>query len=132
MAFAFLKIHDIPFLKYVLLIIEYSRNVQKRKWMSLGSDISKLTVPRSVKKKQTKKEKIAEKTVQSLSDVSRLLDHNTFEHVKTKIDSSIDNVSDEYLLQKTFLGKDEGEIKAHHERLDAVAQGKEKITVIQD
>lgn len=114
------------------MIIEYSRNVQKRKWMSLGSDISKLTVPRSVKKKQTKKEKIAEKTVQSLSDVSRLLDHNTFEHVKTKIDSSIDNVSDEYLLQKTFLGKDEGEIKAHHERLDAVAQGKEKITVIQD
>lgn len=127
LALAFLKIHDIPFLKYILLIIEYSRNIQKRKWMSMGSTVKVLTMPRPVQEQKSKKEKIAEKTITSLSDVSRLLDHNTFEHVKTKFDSSIDNISDDYLLQKTFLGRDEKDIDVHHERLNQIAKGKQTI-----
>ncbi len=49
--------------------------------------------------------------------MSKLLDRNTFEHVKTKMDEGIDDVSDKYLIHKTFLGKKEEEINAHEKRL---------------
>jgi len=128
LALAFLKIHDIPFLKYILLVIEYSRNVQKRKWMPLGSKIKGLTAPRPAKEKKSKKEAAAEKTINSLSNVSKLLDRNTFDHVKNKMDDSIDGVSDKYLLHETFLGKKEEDLDAHSERLKDF--GKEKETQV--
>lgn len=42
LALAFLKIHDIPFLRYILLVIEFSRKAQKRYWYSLGSEVKGL------------------------------------------------------------------------------------------
>ena len=35
LAFAFLKIHGIPFLLYIMLVIEFSQKVQKRYWMRM-------------------------------------------------------------------------------------------------
>lgn len=126
LAFAFLKIHDIPFLKYVLLLIEYSQNAQKRKWMSLGSEIKSLTAPRPTQENKSKKEAVAEKTINSLSDVSRLLDRNNFEHIQHKIDAGIDNVSDKYLLHDSFTSKNETELEAHEERLKDLAKNPTK------
>lgn len=122
LAIAFLKIHDIPFLKYILLVIEYSQNAQKRKWMSNGSNIKGLTSPNSVQVPLSTKAKATEKTIASLSDLSRLLDHNTFDHVKSKVDQSLDSISDEYLLHKSFTGKDESDIKEHIQKLNAISK----------
>lgn len=125
--FAFLKIHDIPLLNYILLVIEFSQNQQKRVWMPLGSIIKKLTLPLSTsKKKQTTKEKVAEKTIMSLSQLTKALDHNAFEHIENKSKDDIDAVSDKFLLQKTFLGKSEKEMQAHHARIDKIAQEDKK------
>lgn len=58
----------------------------------------------------------------SLSDVSKMLDHNAFEHLQNKVDASFDSVSDKYLIHDSFLGKSEDEIESHLKRLDKLAK----------
>lgn len=129
LAFSFLKIHDIPFLRYVLLVIEFSRKAQKRYWYSLGSGVKGLTTPPSeqIQKKETKTEVVAKKTIMSLSDVSKMLDRNTFDHLKTDIDSKIDQASDKYLIHESFLDKNEDEIEEHADRLSQIAKERQSL-----
>lgn len=98
--------------------------------MTLGSSVKGLTAPRPVKQNKSKKEQVAEKTINSLSNVSKLLDHNTFEHVKTKMDNSIDDVGDKYLLHKTFLGRKEEDVDAHEERLKQISSNESQPTEV--
>lgn len=78
LAVSFLKINDIPFVEYVLLILERYLNEQKRSWIKLSGDVFWL---RSTEVKKVSSKKVTSKdkkkvTIQDVEKISRMLDES--------------------------------------------------------
>ena len=81
LAVAFLKIHDIRFVKYILLVVERYLTETKRVWVKSAGDVS-LSSSQSTKKKEEPKQKEKPKPKASIKDVdklSRMLDQGSGE-----------------------------------------------------
>ena len=78
-AVAFLKIHDIPFVKYILLVIERYLNETKRTWIKSSGDIflssGSPSKKKELKKAEEKSTKTKEKTtIKDVDKLSKMLD----------------------------------------------------------
>jgi hypothetical protein len=74
LAVAFLRIRDIPFIDFILLILERYLNETKRVWVKSAGDVFPKLVVTHKKKKTSKKntEEKIEKKKASISDVTKL------------------------------------------------------------
>jgi hypothetical protein len=76
--FAFVKIFNVPFSRFILLFIEYNVLPRKRKWLKSSAEIfiSSATAQKStvVQKKVEKKGKETAATIDKLEDLSHMLD----------------------------------------------------------
>lgn len=75
-AFAFIRYHDIPFEKLVLLFIEYKFLPRRRAWQKMAGDplISVFSTPRAMAAKTLHAEESASVRHKKLQEVSRLVD----------------------------------------------------------
>lgn len=77
-AIAFLKIHDIPFTKFVLLYIEYKMRPQQRTWQKMAGDvfISSLsaTLKQTLGKRDRDKSELDRERFKKLDELTKLVD----------------------------------------------------------
>lgn len=105
LAAAMLKIHNVTFIKYLLLMLEFAIKPKKRMWDHRG--ISSLVAPDLTEKKVSEKEKSTtekgRKNV-NLSSLSAMLDSGGFEHVEQVKHEDIDKVNDDDLITEAYFG----------------------------
>lgn len=127
-AFAFLKIANLPFYKYLALVVERLITPSKRVWVKgadrvlFNEDIEKLNENPEEKKKQQEEELQAskEERLQNIGALTEELDRlnqekEAVEKGKTTKTKQIDESSDEGLIQKAFLDKDPQQTPAKEE-----------------
>lgn len=106
LALAMLKIHNVSFGKYILLMLEFAIKPKKRMWDHRG--ISALVAPDLTGKKTDgkKKEQTPKKARGNvnLSDLSATLDSGGFEHVEQISHEDIDEVTDDDLITEAYFG----------------------------
>jgi hypothetical protein len=107
-AAALIRINNISFTKYVMLMIEFAIKPKKRMWDHHG--IAHLVNPdlseTISKKKEDENTGANQKQNVNLSDLSRILDSGGFDHVETVSHEDIDEVSDDNLMIQAFFGKE--------------------------
>lgn len=105
LAAAMLKIHNVTFTKYILLMLEFAIKPRKRIWDHRG--ISALVAPDLREKTGAKeKGKTPEKSRKNvnLSQLSAMLDSGGFEHVQSIKHEDIDKVDDDDLITEAYFG----------------------------
>jgi hypothetical protein len=105
LALAMLRIHNVSFGKYILLMLEHAIKPKKRMWDHRG--ISALVAPDLTDKGAAKKKAVAakkEKENVNLSDLSAMLDSGGFEHVEQVKHEDIDEVKDDDLITEAYFG----------------------------
>lgn len=106
LALAMLKIHNVTFGKYILLMLEFAIKPKKRMWDHRG--ISALVAPDLTDKSAaSKKEEMTEEKERkdvNLSDLSAMLDSGGFEHVEQVKHEDIDEVKDDDLITEAYFG----------------------------
>jgi len=110
LAAAMLKIHNVTFIKYILLMLEFAIKPKKRMWDHRG--ISALVAPDLSEKKAKAKEEVTEekgKKNVNLRDLSATLDSGGFEHVEQVKHEDIDEVTDDDLITEAYFGHKKGE-----------------------
>lgn len=106
LAIAMIRIHNVSFGKYILLLIEFAIKPKKRIWDHRG--ISALVAPDLTEKsadanKETISEKKSRKNV-NLGDLSAMLDSGGFEHIEQVKHEDIDQVTDDDLITEAYFG----------------------------
>lgn len=104
-AAAMLKIHNVTFAKYILLMLEFAIKPKKRMWDHRG--ISALVAPDLTEKKTTAKEGAAAERGRkgvNLSSLSAMLDSGGFENVEQVKHEDIDKVDDDDLITEAYFG----------------------------
>jgi len=106
LAIAMLKIHNVTFGKYILLMLEFAIKPKKRMWDHRG--ISALVAPDLTSKNATSKkvETATEKDKKdvNLSDISATLDSGGFEHIEQVKHEDIDEANDDDLITEAYFG----------------------------
>lgn len=105
LAMAMLRIHNVSFGKYILLMLEFAIKPKKRMWDHRG--ISALVAPDLTDKKAAKKKEVAEeegKKNVNLRDLSATLDSGGFEHVEQIKHEDMDEVKDDDLITEAYFG----------------------------
>ena len=75
LAFAFLKIHSLPFHRFLINLIEYQILARKRTWIQ-GAGDTKPTETTTKKKKEKKEEMPKKKSIKDLDEIAKVLDSN--------------------------------------------------------
>jgi hypothetical protein len=105
LAAAMLKIHNVTFIKYLLLMLEFAIKPKKRMWDHRG--ISAIVAPDLTDKTAAKKKEVAaeegKKSV-NLRDISATLDSGGFEHVEQVKHEDIDEAKDDDLITEAYFG----------------------------
>lgn len=105
-AAAMLKIHNVTFTKYILLMLEFAIKPKKRMWDHRG--ISALVAPDLTEKNEVtgKEGAAAEKGRKNvnLSNLSAMLDSGGFENVEQVKHEDIDKVNDDDLITEAYFG----------------------------
>lgn len=112
LAMAMLKIHNVSFGKYILLMLEFAIKPKKRMWDHRG--ISALVAPDLTDKTAAKKGEIVEEKSKknvNLRDLSATLDSGGFEHVEQVKHEDIDEVNDDDLITEAYFGHKKEESK---------------------
>lgn len=106
LAIAMLKIHNVTFGKYILLMLEFAIKPKKRMWDHRG--ISALVAPDLTDKKATAKKKDVtegkDRKDVNLGDLSAMLDSGGFEHVEQVKHEDIDEAQDDDLITEAYFG----------------------------
>ncbi|MBN2307023.1 PrgI family protein [Candidatus Peregrinibacteria bacterium] len=106
LAIAILKIHNVTFGKYILLMLEFAIKPKKRLWDHRG--ISALVAPDLTEKSMASKEKavagLKAKRSVNLRDISATLDSGGFEHVEQIKHEDIDEAKDDDLITEAYFG----------------------------
>lgn len=109
-AIAMIKIHNVTFGKYLLLVLEFAIKPKKRLWDHRG--IAALVTPdlttdteKAAQKKQAeaRDQEINKKSV-NLSDLSAMLDSGGFDNVQVAQHEDIDEATDEDLITEAYFG----------------------------
>lgn len=103
---AVVKIHNVSFGKYILLVLEFALKPKKRMWDHRG--IVNLVDPDLTDKTAAKKmaaatEEDTKKDV-NVSDLSSVLDSGGFEHVQKVQHKDIDEATDDDLITEAYFG----------------------------
>ncbi len=105
LAAAMLKIHNVSFIKYLLLTLEFAIKPKKRYWNHRG--IANIVAPDLTEEKKGAKKPETAETKQknvNLRDVSAMLDSGGFEHVGKIEHEDIDKVEDDDLITQAYFG----------------------------
>ena len=106
LAIAMLKIHNVTFGKYILLMLEFAIKPKKRMWDHRG--ISALVAPdltdKTAAAKKTGPAETKGKKNVNLRDLSATLDSGGFEHVEQVTHEDIDEVKDDDLITEAYFG----------------------------
>ncbi|MFH0837903.1 MAG: PrgI family protein [Patescibacteria group bacterium] len=105
LALAMLKIHNVSFGKYILLMLEFAIKPKKRLWDHRG--ISALVAPDLTEKSAVAQKGVTEQKVRknvNLGDLSAMLDSGGFEHVEQVKHEDIDEVKDDDLITEAYFG----------------------------
>ena len=105
LALAMLRIHNVSFGKYLLLMIEFAIKPKKRIWNHRG--ISALVAPdltEKSRKQQSNVKKESERKDVNLRDLSAMLDSGGFEHIQPVKHEDIDDVNDDDLITEAYFG----------------------------
>ncbi len=140
-AFALIKINDVPLLRYILLFMEFSIKPKKRIWDHRG--IAHLVSPDIDEKMADKTSdenstlNMQSKNATNLEELTRMLDSGGFDHLKNIEHDDLDVTQDENLVTQAYFGHKKGKSKtdnmywrtldAHKEMLDVFA----KVSVTQ-
>ncbi len=129
---ALVKVNDVTFTKYLLLMTEFSIKPKKRVWDHRG--ILNITDPdlsqKTPEKKKPETTEVQEKAQPNLADIGKMLDSGGFEHVENINHEDIDEAHDDGLVAQAFLGNKENNadsmylrtIDTHGDRLTVLAQ----------
>lgn len=108
LAAAMLKIHNVSFIKYLMLLLEFAIKPKKRMWDHRG--ISALVAPdltdsAAAKKPESKDAQVLrDRKNVNLRDLSATLDSGGFEHVQQVNHEDIDEVQDDDLITEAYFG----------------------------
>lgn len=105
LAMAMLRIHNVSFGKYLLLLMEFAIKPKKRIWDHGG--ISALVAPDLTDKNAGKKKEVVEEKEQknvNLHSLSAMLDSGGFEHIQQVKHEDIDEVKDDDLITEAYFG----------------------------
>lgn len=105
LAAAMLKIHNVSFTKYILLMLEFAIKPKKRMWDHRG--ISALVAPDLTDKAASKRSEVTEEKGEknvNLRDLSAMLDSGGFEHIQQVKHEDIDEVKDDDLITEAYFG----------------------------
>ncbi len=108
LAAAMLKIHNVTFIKYLALLLEFAIKPKKRMWDHRG--ISALVAPDLTDKTPAKKDATAADQAEqdrrnvNLRDLSVTLDSGGFEHIEKVAHEDIDEVQDDDLITEAYFG----------------------------
>ena len=108
LAAAMLKIHNVTFIKYLMLLLEFAIKPKKRMWNHRG--ISALVDPdlrdQAAAKKNEGKAQEADKSRKNvnLRDLSVTLDSGGFEHIEQVKHEDIDEANDDDLITEAYFG----------------------------
>ncbi|MBU0706493.1 PrgI family protein [Patescibacteria group bacterium] len=105
LALAMLKIHNVSFGKYIILMMEFAIKPKKRIWDHRG--ISALVAPDLTEKSAVAQKGATEEKVRknvNLGDLSAMLDSGGFEHVEQVKHEDIDEVTDDDLITEAYFG----------------------------
>lgn len=107
LAAALIRIHNVSFTKYILLLLEFSINPKKRMWDHRGiSNIVDPDLNQKGKAKTSTKNTEVESSRKNLNlkDLSATLDSGGFTHVKEITHKDIDAVADDDLITEAYFG----------------------------
>ncbi|MBI5422116.1 PrgI family protein, partial [Candidatus Peregrinibacteria bacterium] len=133
-AFAMIRINDLPLSKYILLMLEFSMKPKRRMWDHRG--IANLVAPDLWEplKAETPGLNAAmlakSKKAANLRQLSMVLDSGGFEHVKPVEHRDIDVAQDDNLVVEAYFGNDDREkmnmywrtLESHKKRLSFFAK----------
>jgi hypothetical protein len=128
-AIAFVKINDISFSQWFLLLLEFMIRPRIRVWdkkpgnQLLYSFVTAKRVSATTKKKKNEDSITSKKSLSALDELSAKLDTNPFETIGKK-KSSIDKVKDRELLHATIMT--ESKKKEHEKRLEQSIKDRDK------
>ncbi|QQR83017.1 PrgI family protein [Candidatus Peregrinibacteria bacterium] len=135
-AFALIRVNDVPLLKFILLFLEFSIKPRKRAWDHRG--ILETVSPNlggpqladdSTKNSQTPN---TNGSTHNLTDLSRLLDSNGFQNVEKISHGDMDATKDDDLVTQAYFGTQESDTEnmywrtkdSHKLRLKILAKNK--------
>lgn len=102
-AIAFVRINDIPFTKWVLLLIEFWFNRQKRVWVKGADTIRIVDIPKKLNTKKNAATKNKEEAAENIHRLVKILDSPDFGHINKK-EEKIDKTDDKNLIHEAFTG----------------------------
>ncbi len=107
LAIAMIRIHNVSFGKYILLMLEFAIKPKKRMWDHRG--ISAVVDPDLTNRSATDKKKEVteggeERKSVNLHNLSATLDSGGFEHVEQVKHDDIDEVTDDDLITEAYFG----------------------------
>lgn len=76
--FAFVKIYNVSFGRFFLLLLEYSLLPRKRRWLKSSAEIfgfAPIAVATKKRKKKKTKKETAAKTIKKIDEISKILDN---------------------------------------------------------
>ena len=123
-AIAFIKINDIRFSKWFLLLMEFMMRPRVRIWdKRAGNELlySFVTAKKVDKKEEEKKENLPQKNLSALDELSNRLDTNPFETINKKKEA--DKTRDRELLHAAIM--EEHEKIRHEVRIEKSVQDRE-------
>jgi len=135
-AFAFIKIANLPFYRYLALVIERFASPSKRVWVKGADNVSSDLAEVAKEKKKTDKDKKEsdalaekEKSLSNIKGITANLDilSESGKEDKEKEVEEIEEINDNDLLQKSFLEEGETKKEATPEKAPKEKSAEDKI-----
>lgn len=75
LAFAFLKIHNLPFHRFLMNLLEYKLLPSKRTWIQHAGDPVSTSVTRTASDKKKEEDNSGKKKIEDLDEITKILDN---------------------------------------------------------